>query len=150
MEYNIKGTDTRFVPHVIEPSFGVDRHVLAVLCQAYKEDQVNNEKRVYLALPFNLAPIKLAVFPLLKNKPELVERAKQVYQTLKEEFSAIMWDDNGNIGKRYRRQDEIGTPYCVTIDFESLDNGTVTLRDRDSTKQVRQTVEELVAHIKTT
>ena len=148
MEYNVKGTDRKFIPHVIEPTFGVDRHVLAVLCEAYREDEINGEKRVYLAFPFDLAPVKLAVFPLLKNKTELVDKAKEIYGTLKKEFSAVMWDDNGNIGKRYRRQDEIGTPYCVTIDFDTLESGTITLRDRNSTEQTRKTLEELIAEIK--
>jgi len=149
MEYRIKGSERSFIPHVIEPTFGVDRNVLAVLCEAYREDEVNGEKRAYLALPFDLAPIKLSVSPLLKNKPELVDLAKHVYETLKKEFSAVMWDDNGNIGKRYRRQDEIGTPYCVTVDFDSLENDTFTLRDRDTTNQSRKTLDELITEIKT-
>jgi glycyl-tRNA synthetase len=148
MEYNVKGTDRWFIPHVIEPTFGVDRHVLAVLSEAYKEDEINGEKRTYLALPFDLAPVKLAVSPLLKNKPELVNRAKEIYGTLKQQFPSVMWDDNGNIGKRYRRQDEIGTPYCVTIDFDTLENGTVTLRERDSTNQTRKSVEDIINEIK--
>jgi glycyl-tRNA synthetase len=148
MEYNVKGTDKRFIPHVIEPTFGVDRNVLAVLCEAYREDEINGEKRIYLALPFDLAPVKLAVSPLLKNKPELVDRAKEVYAALRKEFSSVMWDDNGNIGKRYRRQDEIGTPYCVTIDFDTLEDGTVTLRERDTTAQTRKSLEDLITEIK--
>jgi glycyl-tRNA synthetase len=137
MEYTVKGTDQKFIPHVIEPSFGVERTIMAVLVTAYTEDEVNGEKRVYLKLPAHLAPVKVAVSPLLKNKPELVEKARGVYAMLKKELGNVMWDDNGNIGKRYRRQDEIGTPYCVTIDFETLENNTVTLRNRDSTEQQR-------------
>ena len=147
MEYLVKGTTKRLLPHVIEPTFGVDRHVLAVLTEAYKIDEVNGEERTYLALPFDLAPIKLAVSPLLKNKEELVKKAKEVYSVLKKDFPAIMWDDNGNIGKRYRRQDEIGTPYCVTIDFDTLDDGTVTVRDRDTTQQTRLTVDDLITKL---
>lgn len=137
MEYTIKGTQDKFVPHVIEPSFGVERALMAVLSSAYFEDEVNGEKRVFLKLPEHLAPVKYAVAPLLKNKPELVEKAREVYTALKKKYGAVMWDDNGNIGKRYRRQDEIGTPYCVVIDFQTLEDDTVTVRDRDTTEQKR-------------
>lgn len=137
MEYTVKGTNERFVPHVIEPSFGVERALMAVLSTAYTEDEVNGEKRVYMKFPENLAPVKYCVSPLLKNKPELVEKARQVYTALKAKHGNIMWDDNGNIGKRYRRQDEIGTPYCVVIDFQTLEDDTVTVRDRDTTEQKR-------------
>jgi glycyl-tRNA synthetase len=115
-----------------------------VLASAYTEDEVNGEKRIYLALPKHLAPVKVAVSPLLKNKPELVEKAREVYAKLKAEFGNVMWDDNGNIGKRYRRQDEIGTPYCVVIDFDTLDDGSVTVRDRDTTVQKRVKIEKLI------
>lgn len=119
MEYAVKGSNEKFVPHVIEPSFGVERALMAVLCSAYREDEQNGEKRVYLALPEHLAPARYAVSPLLKNKPELVEKAREVYKKLSvQNPGRVLWDDNGNIGKRYRRQDEIGTPYCVVIDFE--------------------------------
>lgn len=144
MEYQVKGTNEKFVPHVIEPSFGVERAVMAVLSAAYTEDEVNGEKRVYLRLPEHLAPVKFAVSPLLKNKPELVEKAREVYRALKQKHGAVMWDDNGNIGKRYRRQDEIGTPHCVVIDFQTLEDGTVTVRERDTTEQRRVVIEELV------
>ena len=144
MEYTVKGTNTKFVPHVIEPSFGVERALMAVLSGAYREDEQNGEKRVYLALPEHLAPVKFAVSPLLKNKPELVEKAREVYASLaKANPGRVMWDDNGNIGKRYRRQDEIGTPHCVVIDFQTLEDGTVTVRERDTTEQRRVNVEEL-------
>ncbi len=144
MEYIVKGTNTKFVPHVIEPSFGVERALMAVLSSAYREDEQNGEKRVYLALPEHLAPVKFAVSPLLKNKPELVEKAREVYaQLAKANPGRVMWDDNGNIGKRYRRQDEIGTPHCVVIDFQTLEDGTVTVRERDTTEQRRVKVEEL-------
>ena len=145
MEYTIKGTNTKFVPHVIEPSFGVERALMAVLSGSYREDEQNGEKRVYLALPEHLAPVKFAVSPLLKNKPELVEKARDVYANLaKANPGRVMWDDNGNIGKRYRRQDEIGTPYCVVIDFQTLEDGTVTVRERDTTEQRRVVVDKLV------
>ena len=144
MEYTVKGTNTKFVPHVIEPSFGVERALMAVLSSAYREDEQNGEKRVYLALPEHLAPVKFAVSPLLKNKPELAEKAREVYASLaKANPGRVMWDDNGNIGKRYRRQDEIGTPHCVVIDFQTLEDGTVTVRERDTTEQRRVNVEEL-------
>ena len=143
MEYQVKGSNERFVPHVIEPSFGVERALMAVLSESYREDEQNGEKRVYLALPKHLAPIKFAVSPLLKNKPELVEKARQVYSALKKKYGAVMWDDNGNIGKRYRRQDEIGTPKCIVIDFQTLEDGTVTVRDRDTTEQQRVNIDEI-------
>lgn len=144
MDYTVKGTNQKFIPHVIEPSFGVERAVMAVLTSAYREDEVNGEKRVYLALPAHLAPVRYAVSPLVRNKPELVAKAREVYDLLKKKYGAVMWDDNGNIGKRYRRQDEIGTPYCVVIDFETLEgDGTVTIRDRDTTEQHRVAVADL-------
>lgn len=143
MAYTIKGTNESFVPHVIEPSFGVERALMAVISEAYREDEVNGEKRVYLKFPEHLAPIRFAVSPLLKNKPELVDKAKEVFSLLKKKYSNVMWDDNGNIGKRYRRQDEIGTPYCVVIDFDTLSDGTVTVRDRDTTEQKRVIPEEI-------
>ncbi len=148
MEYTIKGTNDKFIPHVIEPTFGLDRTLLAVLSEAYTEDEVNGEKRTYLKLPAHLAPVKVAVSPLLKNKPELVDKARQVYELLKREVGAVMWDDNGNIGKRYRRQDEIGTPYCVVIDFDTLEGDTkdtVTVRNRDTTEQQRVKILNLAA-----
>ncbi len=144
MDYRTKDGSKVFVPHVIEPSFGVERLIMAVLCSAYREDEQNGEKRVYLALPSHIAPVKYCVSPLLKNKPELVAKAREVYSALKKKYGAVMWDDNGNIGKRYRRQDEIGTPYCVVVDFDSLEDGTVTVRDRDTTLQNRVKIEELV------
>jgi glycyl-tRNA synthetase len=130
-------------PHVIEPSLGVDRTILAILTSAYTEDELGGEARVYLKLPKNIAPVRAAVFPLLKNKPELVAKAQEVYKTLKKDFSNIEFDDNGNIGKRYRRQDEIGTPFCITIDFDTLEDGAVTLRDRDTGEQKRIKIEDL-------
>jgi glycyl-tRNA synthetase len=147
LKYRPKDGSEPFIPHVIEPTFGLDRHAMAVISNAYTEDEINGEKRVYLKLPAHLAPVKVAVSPLLKNKPELVEKAREVYQSLKKEFGAVMWDDNGNIGKRYRRQDEIGTPYCVTIDFQTLEDNTVTLRNRDTTEQIRVNKDDLISNI---
>jgi glycyl-tRNA synthetase len=134
-----------FVPHVIEPTFGLDRHVLAVLAQAYTEDELNGEKRIFLRLPKNLAPVKAAVSPLLKNKPELVAKAKEVYDMLQKELGMVTWDDNSNVGKRYRRSDEIGVPAHITIDFQTLEDNTVTIRDRDTAKQHRIQVNELLS-----
>ncbi|MFZ2523558.1 MAG: glycine--tRNA ligase [Minisyncoccia bacterium] len=149
LTYFDESTKERFIPHVVEPSFGHGRTMLAVLTSAYREDEMNGEIRTYLAFKPIIAPIKIAVFPLLKNKPELVEKAKEIYKTLKAEFSAVTFDDNGNIGKRYRRQDEIGTPWCVTIDFETIEKGTgVTVRDRDTGEQKRMSVEELIEFVK--
>ncbi len=138
----------RFIPHTIEPSFGLDRTVLAVLCDAYTEDEMAGEKRTYLKLAPSVAPIKVAIFPLLKNKPELVKKAREIYGLLKKELGAVEFDDNGNIGKRYRRQDEIGTPFCVTVDFDTIEKAAgVTVRDRDSGKQERVGEGELLGFL---
>lgn len=150
--------EKKVIPHCIEPSFGVDRTVLAILTDAYTEDKMNDEVRTYLKLTPNIAPVKVAVFPLLKNKPNLVEKAKEIYKTLKKEFGAVMFDDNGNVGKRYRRQDEIGTPFCVTVDFDTIEkpasptyqggDDTVTVRDRDTGAQERIAIRDLVDYLK--
>lgn len=149
MEY-IESDGTRFVPHVLEPSFGVGRAFTAILCEAYTEDEMNGEVRTYLKLPAHLAPYRAAVSPLLKNKPELVEKARAVFLMLKKELGNIAWDDNGNIGKRYRRQDEIGTPACIVIDFETLEGDTkdtVTVRNRDTGAQERVHIDELLTYL---
>ena len=143
MEYRDKNTGETFIPHVIEPSIGVERLFLAVLSNAYTEDEVNGEKRIVLKLTENLAPFRFCVSPLLKNKPELVEKAKEVYNLLRKKYGNVTWDDSGNIGKRYRKQDEIGTPKCVVIDFDTLEDDTVTIRDRDTTNQIRTKISEL-------
>lgn len=133
----------RYTPHVIEPTFGVDRTLLALLTKAYTEEELENgEIRTVLKFKPNMAPYKAAVFPLLKNKPELIKKAREVFDLLKIDWH-IEFDDNGNIGKRYRRQDEIGTPYCITIDFDSLEKDDVTIRDRDTMKQERIKIKEL-------
>jgi glycyl-tRNA synthetase len=147
--YMDEETKEKFTPHCIEPSLGVDRTVLAILCDAYTEDDLGGEKRVYLKFAHNIAPVKIAVFPLLKNKPELVKKAKEVYKNLKSEFGDVMFDDNGNIGKRYRRQDEIGTPCCITVDFDTIEkDDTVTVRYRDNGEQERIKIEKLSDYFK--
>ena len=136
-------TKERYMPYVIETSVGVDRTMLMLLAEAYDEDEMNGEKRTVLRFSPQMAPVKAAVFPLLKNKAELVAKAREIYVSLKKQVPQIMWDDNGNIGKRYRRQDEIGTPACITIDFQTLEDDTVTLRDRDTGEQERVSISEL-------
>ncbi|MFN7339930.1 MAG: glycine--tRNA ligase, partial [Opitutia bacterium] len=134
----------RFIPHVIEPSVGVDRVFLALLATAYHEDEVEGEKRTVLRLPARVAPYKAAVFPLLKNKPELVERARALHARLRRRFN-VFYDEAGAIGRRYRRQDEIGTPYGITVDFDTLEKGAgVTVRDRDTLEQVRMSEDDLI------
>jgi glycyl-tRNA synthetase len=152
LEYFDEEKKERYLPHVIEPSFGVDRAFLAVLTAAYDEDEIPNdkgvpEKRVLLRFAPKVAPYKVAVFPLLKNKPELVECANRIYRRLQKRWPAF-WDAAGAIGRRYRRQDEIGTPWCITVDFDTIEkDGTVTIRDRDTTKQVRIHENDIVAWI---
>ncbi|KKT46305.1 MAG: Glycine-tRNA ligase [Parcubacteria group bacterium GW2011_GWC2_44_17] len=136
--YTDPQTGEKFIPHCIEPTFGVERTVLAILCDAYTEE----EDRIVLKLDSKVAPIKVAVFPLLRNKPELVKKAREIFDALRVRF-ACDFDDNGNVGKRYRRQDEIGTPYCVTVDFQTLDDDTVTVRDRDTMAQERVLIKDL-------
>ncbi|MBI2068782.1 MAG: glycine--tRNA ligase [Candidatus Yanofskybacteria bacterium] len=146
LSYTDKESGEKYLPHVIEPSAGVDRIMLAFLCDAYTEE----EDRVVLKLHPRLAPYKAAVFPLLKNKPELVSKAHEVYSLLAKNYSLgpIAWDDRGNIGKRYYSQDEIGTMHCITIDYQTLEDGTVTVRDRDTMKQERVLAKELTNILK--
>ena len=153
LAYLDEETKEKIVPHVIEPSFGVDRTFLAILTSAYREDTMGDETRAYLALSPKIAPVKAMVSPLLKNKPELVEKAREVRKELQKIHPWIAWDDNGNIGKRYRRQDEIGTPFCITIDFDTLGEkpelkDTVTLRHRDTGEQERLTISEVADRIR--
>ena len=148
MEYFDDKTKEKFIPHVIEPTFGVDRTVLAILGEAYEEEQLENgETRTVLRLSPKIAPYKIAVFPLLGNKENLIEKARKIYKELKKDFN-VFWDDRGNIGKRYRYQDEIGTMYCVTVDFDSLEKGDVTVRDRDTMKQERVQISALQDYLK--
>ncbi len=143
LEYTDPESGEKILPHVIEPTFGLTRLFLMVLLESYREE----EDRVYLALPPKLAPYKVAVFPLLKNKPELVEKAKAIYHDLQKHFN-VAWDDRGNVGKRYYSQDEIGTPFCVTVDFDTIEkDGMVTVRNRDTKDQPRVKVEELVTYL---
>jgi len=132
----------KFYPFVIEPSLGVERMMLALLLEAYREEKNNKVTRVILSLNLKVSPVKIAVFPLLANKPDLVKLARRIYEDLRGDFM-VAWDDRGNIGKRYFSQDEIGTPWCVTVDFQSLKDNTVTVRDRDTTKQERMRIDKL-------
>jgi glycyl-tRNA synthetase len=150
MEYFDDETKEKFIPHVVEPSAGVDRICLALLCSAYTEEEVApGDVRVVMKFAPRIAPVKVAVFPLLRNKQPLIEKARQVFELLQPNFTTE-WDDRGNIGKRYRYQDEQGTPWCVTVDFDTLGEkgpelqDTVTLRDRDTMKQERVKIAELV------
>ena len=136
--YQDSETNEKFYPHIIEPTFGLDRTVLVVLLSAFREE----EDRVVLKLKPSLAPYKAAIFPLLKNKPELVKKAEEIYANLRKEFN-VAFDDRGNIGKRYYSQDEIGTPYCITVDFDSLESDDVTIRDRDTMKQERIKIKDI-------
>lgn len=144
LSYNDPTTNTKIIPHVIEPAGGVDRLILMVLCDAYWNDTKNN--RIVMKLSPSLAPITAAVFPLLKNNESLVVYAKRVHETLSKDFSTT-WDDRGNIGKRYFYQDEAGTPFCITIDHQTLEDDTVTVRHRDTMKQDRVASSKLVAYI---
>lgn len=140
MEYIDKQTGERLVPHVIEPSFGIERLIMAILSDAFTEEN----GRIYLNFTKELAPIKAVVSPLLKNKPELVKKARTVYEMLKKELDSVMWDDSGNIGKRYAKADEIGVPSCVVVDFDTLEDDTVTVRDRNTTNQTRVKITDLL------
>ncbi len=145
LKYTDPYTGEIFVPHVIEPAVGVNRLFLMVLADAYHQDEEKN--RVLLKLKSHLAPYAVAVFPLLKNKPELVTKAQTLFEQLLKAGIKATWDDRGNIGKRYLYQDEIGTPYCVTIDFTTLVDESVTIRDRDTTNQERIKINHLVERL---
>jgi glycyl-tRNA synthetase len=144
LEYTDPHTNEKYLPHCVEPTWGVNRTFLAILCSAYRQE----EDRVFLALPPKIAPYKAAVFPLLKNKPELVAKAKEIHSLLvSSNLGPIAWDERGNVGKRYYSQDEIGTPFCITVDFETLEDGMVTVRDRDTKEQPRVKIEELISYL---
>jgi len=154
MSYFDEKTKERFIPHIVETSAGLNRLLLMFLDKAYVEESIPNtgdeakeETRTVLKCDKRLAPIKAAVFPLLKNKPELVAKAREIFDGLKEQFMCE-FDDNGNVGKRYRRQDEIGTPYCLTVDFETLTDDMVTVRDRDTMLQERIKIKDLKNYLK--
>ena len=136
----------RYIPHVIEPSAGVDRTMLALLCNAYEEQELTDDKgkkdtRVVMHFSPRIAPVKVAVFPLVKNKPEVYNKAREIFEYLRRRTAAF-WDEGGAIGRRYRRQDEVGTPWCITVDFQTLEDGTFTVRERDSMEQKRMTLEQ--------
>lgn len=139
LTYNDEERGEKYLPHIVEYSIGLSRLLYVLLMDAYVEE----EDRIVLKLNPQVAPYKVAVFPLVKNKPEIVNKAKDVYQMLIDKGLNVAWDDRGNIGKRYYSQDEIGTPKCITIDYETLENDTVTIRDRDSMKQDRVKIEEI-------
>jgi len=144
LEYTDPFTMKKFVPHVIEPAVGINRLFLMVLCDAYQKDETKD--RLVLKLNQNLAPYQLAVFPLLKNKDELVEKAREVFKQLQKKYR-VAWDERGNIGKRYLSQDELGTPYCLTIDFETLEDNSITIRHRDDASQERVKLDKLQQHL---
>lgn len=147
LEYFDESTKQKYLPHVIEPSLGVDRTFLAVLCSAYTIDEVEGDRRTVLRFHPRVAPIKVGIFPLVKNKPPLVEKARQVYQMFMRRWNVI-YDQSGAIGRRYRRIDEAGVPFGLTVDFETIEgDGSVTLRNRDTTEQVRMSVEEAFSTI---
>jgi glycyl-tRNA synthetase len=147
LDYFDEETKEKFIPHVIEPSLGVDRLILALICSAYAEDEINGEKRSYLSFHPSIAPVKVAVLPLVKNKEPLVEAARDLFDKLSKRWN-VQWDQTGAIGRRYRRADEVGVPFCVTVDFETIeDNAGVTIRDRDSTDQVRIPIDEVIPYL---
>lgn len=146
LRYTDPASGEKFIPWILETSAGLGRIFLAVLAEHYTVDEMDGEERTVLKLPYALAPTKVAVSPLLKNKPEIVARAREVFTKLQKHLT-VVWDDNGNIGKRYRRQDEVGTPYCVVIDFDSLNDDAVTVRERDTGTQKRVAASELLEHV---
>jgi glycyl-tRNA synthetase len=143
LQYTDPDTGEKFIPHVVEPTFGMTRAFLALLTEGYTEDK----DRIVLKLAKDIAPYKVAVFPLVKNKPELVSKAESVYKMFVDNGVSAAWDDRGNIGKRYYAQDEIGTPFCVTVDYQTLEDDTVTLRNRDTTAQIRIKISDLLNKI---
>lgn len=144
LEYTDPFTMKKFIPHVIEPAVGINRLFLMVLCDAYQKDE--KKARLLLNLKPSLAPYQLAVFPLLKNKDELVDKAREIFKQLQKTYR-VAWDERGNIGKRYLSQDELGTPYCLTIDFETLENNSVTIRQRDDASQERVKLDKLQEYL---
>ena len=154
LRYTDPETGEKYIPWILETSVGLGRMFMAVISDAYHEEEMDGNIRTVLKLHKELSPYRVAVSPLLKNKPHLVEKAREVFTVLKKEFGKVAWDDNGNVGKRYRRQDEIGTPHCVVIDFETLGEenselkDTVTVRDRDTGEQKRVAIDELIEYLK--
>jgi len=146
LDYFDEEAGKRFVPHVVEPTFGMDRTFLTVLFDAYSQDTQKDKSRIFLKIKPSLAPYKVAVFPLLANKPDLMVKAKKINEGLSATFATV-FDKRGNIGKRYFAQDEIGTPFCVTVDFDTLENDAVTVRDRNTTKQETVSVDKLAGYL---
>ncbi len=143
LRYFDQEKNERYIPFVVEPALGVDRTLLTFLIDSYNEDEIDGEKRTVLRLHPRLAPVKAAILPLVKKEP-LMELAGKIFKSFKEEGEFLVeWDESGSIGKRYRRHDELGTPCCFTVDFESLEDGCVTLRDRDTTKQERVSIDNI-------
>jgi glycyl-tRNA synthetase len=142
VDMSVHAESAKIIPHVIEPSYGIDRIIYALLESSFYEEQVGTENRRVLRFKREIAPIRAAVFPLL-NRDELKQKAREVFQMLRDAAFIVEYDDSGSIGRRYRRQDEIGTPYCITIDYETLDDDTVTVRERDTMEQVRVPIGKL-------
>ena len=147
LSYRDPYTNKKFIPHVIEPTFGMDRSLMVVLMNGYTEEEKEGKVRTFLKINPRIAPYKAAIFPLLHNKPELVDKAQEVYKMLKKQMP-VAWDSRGNIGKRYASQDEIGTPFCITVDFDTLTDRAVTVRDRDTATQERVKIDDLLSFIK--
>mmetsp|Transcript_29536 Transcript_29536/g.87484 ORF Transcript_29536/g.87484 Transcript_29536/m.87484 type:complete len:420 (-) Transcript_29536:100-1359(-) len=148
LDYYCDQAKEKYIPHCIEPSLGVDRLVLALICSAYAEDIVDGEKRSYLKFHPSVAPVKVSVLPLLKNKPALVSVARELFEKLQRRWN-VQWDASGAIGRRYRRADEVGTPFCITVDFDTIEKEgkTVTIRDRDTTEQIRLPMDEVIPYL---
>lgn len=147
MDYFDEQTKEKYIPHCIEPSLGVDRLILALICSAYAEDEIGGEKRSFLRFHPSIAPVKVAVLPLVKNKEALVDAARGLYDQLRLRWN-VAWDATGAIGRRYRRADEVGTPFCITVDFDTIEkDNTVTIRDRDSTEQVRIPMDQVIPYL---
>lgn len=147
LDYYDDATKEKYIPHCIEPSLGVDRLILALICSAYAEDEVNGEKRNFLKFHPSIAPVKVSVLPLLKNKEQLVSTARELYDQLKVRWN-VSWDATGAVGRRYRRADEVGTPFCITVDFETIENDAgVTIRDRDTTEQIRLPIDDVIPYL---
>ena len=153
LRYTDPDTEEKVIPHVVEPTFGLDRSVFVAMLEAYHEEKAptaeksETAERVVMRFPYWMAPLKVAVLPLVRNKKEIVKRAQEVFEALNPHFVS-QYDEGGSIGRRYRRQDEVGTPFCVTVDFDTIQDSAVTVRNRDSMKQERVKVEELVSYLR--
>ena len=143
LDYMDPITNQKYIPHVIEPSIGIDRLFLAILTSAYREELVDGETRVVLGFHPSIAPVKVAILPLVSNKAIIIDKSKEIYDIIKRKYNCE-FDTSGAVGRRYRRADESGIPYCITIDFETLDDNSVTVRNRDSMEQIRMKIDELI------